>query len=92
MAVMNGTFNEQNSSCILPYDISDGQWEFYESFMWWMEGFGTVFVGSMGIAFNSITIVVLLGSELAASFFNWLLVFLAFFDSFFLLNGILEAF
>ena len=87
----NQTLNETNTTCILPYDITENQWIFYESFTWWIEGFGSVLIGSMGIFFNLTTIWVLLGSELAASFFNWLLVCLAVFDSFFLLNGILEA-
>lgn len=78
--------------CILPYDISEDQWAFYYGFLWWVEGFGSVLIGSIGILLNLITIWVLLGSELAASFFNWLLIGLATFDVLFLLNGILEAF
>ena len=78
--------------CILPQDISEDQWEFYYAILWWLEGFGSVVIGLIGIFLNLITIFVLLGSELAASFFNWLLVCLACFDVFFLLNGILEAF
>ena len=86
-------FNQSDPiSCVLPYHISEEQWEFYHAFTWWLEGFASVLIGSMGIIFNSTTIFVLLGSELAASFFNWLLVSLAVFDIFFLLNGILEAF
>ena len=79
-------------SCILPYEITENQWAFYESFLWWLEGFGAVLMGLIGLFFNLTTICVLLGSELAASFFNWLLVSLSVFDIFFLLNGILEAF
>ena len=79
-------------SCVLPHYISEEQWMFYHAFTWWLEGFASVLIGSMGIIFNTTTIFVLLGSELAASFFNWLLVSLAVFDIFFLLNGILEAF
>ena len=78
--------------CILPYTITENQWEFYESFLWWLEGFGAVLMGLIGISFNLTTICVLLGSELAANFFNWLLVTLSVFDIFFLVNGILEAF
>ena len=78
--------------CILPYGITENQWEFYESFLWWLEGFGAVLVGFLGIFFNLITICVLLGGELAANFFNWLLVTLSVFDILFLVNGILEAF
>ena len=88
----NSTYNESDISCVLPHEISENQWLFYHAFTWWLEGFGSLLIGSMGIIFNITTIFVLLGSELAASFFNWLLVSLAVFDSLFLLNGILEAF
>ena len=78
--------------CVLPHDISENQWNFYYSFQWWLEGFLAIFFGCVGIFLNSVTIWILLAGELAASFFNWLLVCLAVFDSFFLLNGALEAF
>ena len=83
--------NETTGPCLLPQDISEIQWNFYYVFVWWLECFGAVFIGSFGIFFNLITIFVLLSSELASSFFNWLLVCLAVFDSVLLLNGILEA-
>ena len=89
---LNHTSNESNMSCVLPHHITEEQWIFYNAFTWWLEGFGSVLIGSMGIFFNITTIVVLLGGELATSFFNWLLVCLSVFDSLFLLNGILEAF
>ena len=57
-----------------------------------MEGVGSVTIGLLGIVFNLTTISVVLGSELAAYFFNWLLVCVATFDNLHLLNGILEAF
>ena len=89
---LNSTlFNDSNIGCLLPHPISEDQWVFYNTFAWWVEGFGSVLIGLIGIFFNTTTIFVLLGSELAANFFNWLLVCLAVFDSFFLLNGILEA-
>ena len=78
--------------CILPEDITEKQWQFYHAFTWWLEGFGSALIGSVGLFFNLITILVLLGGDITASFFNWLLVCLAGFDAFFLLNGILEAF
>ena len=78
--------------CTLPYEITSEQWSWYKEYSWWMEGFGSILIGSIGILLNITTIVVLLGTFLGASFFNWLLVFLALFDSMFLLNGILEAF
>ena len=87
----NETTANVSSFCVLPQEITEYQWAFYNDFLWWLEGFGSVLVGCIGIFFNLITILVLLGSELAASFFNWLLVSLAVFDVFILLNGILEA-
>ena len=78
--------------CTLPYEISPEQWMWYSEYSWWMEGFGSLFVGSVGILLNITTVVVLLSTFLGASFFNWLLVCLALFDSLFLLNGVLEAF
>ena len=80
------------AGCILPYEISDEQWVWYNNYAWWIEGFGCILIGSLGIILNTTSMVVLMGSFLGASFFNWLLVFLAFFDNLFLVNGILEAF
>ena len=62
------------------------------SYSWWVEGIGSVVVASSGIISNIVISVVILESELAAFFFNWLLLCLAFFDNFYLLNAILEAF
>jgi len=93
MILQNDTSsNETFLPCLLPHEITEAQWEFYYTFLWWLEGFGSLSIGLIGICFNILTICVLLGSELAASFFNWLLVCLSVFDSLFLLNGILEAF
>ena len=89
---INGTTNDQNGSCILPLPIADEQWKLYETISWWLEGCGSIIIGLMGIIFNLTTINVLFGSDLASSFFNWLLVCLAIFDNLFLLTGILEAF
>jgi hypothetical protein len=88
----NETIADENGSCVLPVPITLNQWEFYDNFSWWLEGFASILIGSMGIIFNLTTINVLLGSDLAASFFNWLLVCLAVFDNLFLLTGILDAF
>ena len=82
----------QDVSCTLPRNISDAQWEYYEQFAWWCEGFGLVLVGSTGIILNTIAIAILLGTELAAQFFNWLLVCLSLFDITFLLSCVLESF
>ena len=84
--------NEGENLCVLPYELTENQWDFYYAFSWWMEGFGAILIGCIGILLNCTTIFVLLSGDLAASFFNWLLVCLAVFDNFFLLSGILEAF
>ena len=89
---LNETSLNESESCILPYPITDEQWMFYETISWYLEGCGSIIIGSMGIIFNLTTINVLLGSDLASSFFNWLLVCLAIFDNLFLLTGIFEAF
>ena len=89
---LNETIVDENGSCVLPVPITLNQWDFYDNFSWWLEGFASILIGSMGIIFNLTTINVLLGSDLAASFFNWLLVCLAVFDNLFLLTGILDAF
>ena len=88
----NNTTFEQHLDCTLPYEIPQHYWIWYNDYSWWMEGFGSLLVGSIGILLNITTVAVLLGSFLGASFFNWLLVSLALFDSLFLLSGILEAF
>ena len=87
----NDTATRQNFTCVLPNDITEAEWSFFDNFSWWLEGFGSIFIGSIGIVLNLISIFVLCGSELAASFFNWLLVCLALFDILFLFNGILEG-
>ena len=81
-----------DDECILPECITQEKFDFYLNYIWWMDGVGSLVIGLIGILFNLTTIVVVLGSELAANFFNWLLVFLAIFDNFFLLNRILESF
>ena len=89
---MADTSETHNPNCVRPDSISEDQLTTYLTILWWLEGFGSILIGSIGIVFNMTTIMVVLGSELAATFFNWLLVFLAVFDNFFLLSGILEAF
>ena len=80
------------TTCVQPYQLDDSHLHFSASYLWWMGGVGSTTVASFGIIFNIIIIIVVLGSELAAHFFNWLLVCLAISDSFLLLNGVLEAF
>ena len=81
-----------NIGCTLPHDINEDQWLWYNDYSWWVEGFGSVLIGIVGIVLNLISSAVLLGSSLGGYFFNWLLVCLAVFDSLFLLSGIAEAF
>ena len=88
----NQSENEISFNCTLPRDITENQWNFYYAFVWIVEGVSSVLVGCFGICFNFMTIGVVLSSELSTCFFNWLLVSLCVFDSFFLLCGILEAF
>ena len=76
----------------MPHEITQLQIDIYSDFSWWLEGFGAVLIGSCGTILNTTSIIVLLGSTLRTSFFNWLLACLALFDNLFLLNGILEAF
>ena len=64
----NQTFDSVNSICVLPHEITDDQWAFYHAFAWWLEGFGTVLMGCLGIFLNLTTVWVLLAGELAASF------------------------
>ena len=84
--------NVTNHPCVLPEDITERQWDIYYVTVWWLEGLGAVMLGFFGIFLNLTTIFCLVGSDLASSFFNWLLVSLSVFDSLLLGNGILEAF
>ena len=84
--------NIQTTTCVQPYQLGDNHQYFSLIYLWWMEGLGTITIASIGIIFNVTIIVVVFGSDLAAHFFNWLLACLAIFDSFHLINEILEAF
>ena len=89
----NFTINDTSHfNCESYTDISESKWLFYNVYVWWVEGIGSIFTGVIGIFFNITTICVLLSTDLSASFFNWLLVCLSLFDAIFLLSGILEAF
>ena len=90
--MVNNTSFVTNVPCTLPHDISSDQWNWYNDYAWWMEGFGSILVSSIGVLLNITSMVVLLSSTLSDSLFNWLLVCLALFDSLFLVTGILEAF
>ena len=84
--------NDTARSCVLPEDITEDQWDNYYMTVWWLEGLGAVMLGLCGTFLNLTTIFCLVGSDLASSFFNWLLACLAVFDCLLLGNGILEAF
>ena len=78
--------------CTLPHEISLEQQICYSEYSWWMDCFASLLIGFIGILLNATAVGVLLFTSLAESFFNYLLAFLALFDSLFLLNGILESF
>ena len=65
--------------------------QFYNNFRWWLEVPGTIIIGSIGTAFNSISILTLLNKTMASTFFNRLLTCLAIFDSLYLANRMAEA-
>ena len=83
-----------NSTCVLPVNFSIVELENLVKYMEEIrniEGISEILTGSIGIALNFTTIFVVLSSDLAASFFNWLLACLAIFDNCFLTVGILEG-
>ena len=95
---MNCTSNHSTSSssstCVLPVNFSNVELEDlfkYIEEIRNIEGISQILTGSIGIALNFTTIFVVLSSDLAASFFNWLLACLAIFDNSFLIVGILEG-
>ena len=85
MTEANDTLTFINTTCV------DDDWMHYDDFVWWINGFGSLLVGLIGIILNLASSTILLSSDLAANFFNWLLVCLALFDNVFLLTSILEA-
>ena len=89
---LNSSCSSFGGYCILPDCISKDKLNFHLDYVWWMDGVVPLVISVIAILFNLTTIIVVLGSELAANFFNWLLVFLAIFDNLFLLNRILESF
>ena len=71
--------------------LTDEQTILYLNLCWYLEGIGSIFVGGGGMVLNLIAICVIIKSDLADSFFYWLLICLEIFDSCFLLCGILVS-
>ena len=88
---MNDTSSNQSALCIHPSPITDEQVIYKFEIDWWLQGLGSIVVGCTGLIFNLITIIIVLRSELAAWFFNWLLMCLSMFDNIFLAVGIYEG-
>ena len=85
---MNGNSSEpENMTC----EITESQKKFYSVYSWWLGGIGIIFVGSIGILFNTIAIFILCNKRMKESFFNRLLGCLAIVDNLFLVNGIYSA-
>ena len=82
--------NQSNITC--QYILSEEQEIFHQTFSWWLYVVVSLFIGFGGLIVNSVAILVMLKSELAACFFYWLLICLEFFDNCFLLCCILDVF
>ena len=70
-------------------DEVEEHFERMKMYSWWFEGFGLIFVASYGGLFNMVAISLLLFTELANSYFNILLAWLAIFDNLYLLTSTL---
>ena len=90
--MMNRTQMDPIIACVHPYHITQDQLYIYHIIEFWLQGLVGIVMGFVGIIFNVTTIIIVLRSELAAMFFNWLLICLVFFDSVFLLTAIMEGF
>ena len=88
---MNDTSSNQTAMCIQPSPITDEQALYMFEIDWWLQGLGSIVLGCTGLIFNVATMIIVLRSELAAWFFNWLLMCLSMFDNFFLAVGIYEG-
>ena len=71
--------------------VTEEQEQFYYNFRWWLEFPGTITIGSIGIAFNSISILTFLSRRMPSNFFNQLLISLAIFDTIYLANRMAES-
>ena len=74
-------------------NVTNGEWKNswinYTNNIWWLEGVGILFIAVYGVLLNTIAIIFLVFTELASSFFNILLAWLAIFDNLFLLASTL---
>ena len=66
--------------CVGP---SDEEFTFYLTFAWWLEGFGIILVGSLGILANAVAMPILLSTEMS-SIFNRMLACLSVVDTIFI--------
>ena len=74
---------ETNVTCE-EYELSLEQNEFLKEYEWWMEIFGNLPIGIIGVFLNSVTLLVLSTSSMRGHFFNRLLSILAIFDTIYL--------
>ena len=82
--------NRNNTTCA-NIELSLGESEFLETYTWWVEMFGNLFIAIVGVILNFITIGVLSTSTMRNNFFNRLLICLASFDNSYLFCEISEV-
>ena len=82
------TFEQQDFPC---YEISELDWEYVDSFAFWVEGIMQCILAISGIFGNSISTFILLKKNMRNSF-NSLLIALTFMDTCYLIGAILESF
>ena len=82
------TLNETN--CL--YELSSYQQGLLTNINTYLDFYGVITIASIGLFFNSITIVLLFDKDMAIVFFNLLLWHLAMFDNLYLLIGLFETF
>ena len=83
--------NGNNTTCANT-ELSEVETDFLETYTWWVEMFGNLFIGIVGVVLNCITVVVLSTSTMRNNFFNRLLICLAIFDNLYLFCEISEVF
>ena len=83
--------NGNNTTCSYT-ELSPEENDFLETYTWWVEMFGNLFIGIVGVILNFITMIVLSTSTMRNNFFNRLLICLAVFDNLYLFCEISEVF
>ena len=83
--------NGNNTTCSYT-ELSPAEGDFLDTYTWWVEMFGNLFIGIVGVILNFITMVVLSTSSMRNNFFNRLLICLAIFDNLYLFCEISEVF